>query len=138
MRGGSIPLLAWGLLLVALMVINAIWTGDAIQVGTFAAAALAVFGGAAAFLALAPRESLRRGAPPPAPGPESVPRGSAGALLFGLGVASIVFGLVFGTFPIFFGAGLVIAGLGRLATEIRAERETRVEAAERLGGEAPK
>jgi hypothetical protein len=136
-RGGSIPLLAWGTLLVILMVINWIWAGDAIQVGTFAAAVLAVFGGAAAFLALAPRESLRRGAPPHVVGAEAVPRASAGALLFGLGVASIVFGLVFGTFPIFFGIGLVLAGLGRLAMELRAERESRVEAAERVRRETP-
>ena len=33
MRGGSIPLLAWGALLAVLMVICWIWTGDAIQVG---------------------------------------------------------------------------------------------------------
>src|SRR5690348_7425527 len=137
MRGGSIPLLAWGLLLAVLMVINAIWAGDAIQTGTFAAAILAVFGGAAAFLALAPRESLRRGPPPRVTGPEAVPRASAGALLFGLGVASMLFGLVFGTFPIYFGIGLVVAGLGRLAMEYRAERRTRVEAAQRARGRTP-
>jgi hypothetical protein len=138
MRGGSIPLLAWGLLLVILLVINAVWAGDAIQTGTFAAAILAVFGGAAAFLALAPRESLRRGPPRLMPGPEAVPRASAGALLFGLGVGSILFGLVFGTFPIYFGIGLVAAGLGRLVMEHRAERKTRIEAAERLRRETPK
>jgi hypothetical protein len=135
MRGGSIPLLAWGTLLVILMAINVIWARDAIQAATFGAAVLAIFGGAAAFLALAPRESLRRGAPPHDPAPEAVPRASAGALLFGLGVASIIFGLVFGTFPIFFGVGLVVGGLGRLAVEFRAQRATRVQAAERIRGE---
>jgi hypothetical protein len=126
------------MLLVILMVINWIWSGHAIQVATFGAAILAVFGGAAAFLAFAPRESLRRGPPPAVPGPEAVPRGSAGATLFGLGVASIVFGLVFGTFAIYFGIGVVIASLGRLTVEFREERKSRVEAAERLRREAPR
>ena len=37
MRGGAIPLLAWATLLVILMAINWIWTGDPIQVGTLRA-----------------------------------------------------------------------------------------------------
>ena len=62
MRGGAIPLLAWGSLLVVLLAINWIWTGDAIQIGSFAFAALAVYAGAG-LLALTGRSALRRGIP---------------------------------------------------------------------------
>ena len=44
MRGGALPLLAWATLLIVLMVLNWIWTGDAIQVGTFAFAVAVVLG----------------------------------------------------------------------------------------------
>ena len=138
MRGGAIPLLAWGTLLVMLLAINWIWTGDAIQVGSFAFAALAVFGGAATLIVVAPRQALRRGPPPPLPGPEAVPQASTGALLAGLGVSSIAFGFVFGTFPIFFGAGLLAAAVGRLAIELRAERASRARAQDSLRREAPR
>ena len=39
MRGGALPLLGWGCLLVVLMAINWIWTDDTIQVATFGFAA---------------------------------------------------------------------------------------------------
>ena len=42
MRGGAIPVLAWGTLLAVLLAINWIWTGDAIQVGSFAFALLII------------------------------------------------------------------------------------------------
>jgi hypothetical protein len=125
MRGGAIPLLAWGALLAILGAINWIWTGDAIQVGTFAFAVLAVFAGAGLLIALAGRVALRRGTPEPSPEPETVPQASLGAVLAALAVSSILFGLVFGTFPIYFGAGLLIVSIGRLTIERRAELQTR-------------
>ena len=48
-----------------------------------------------------------------------------GSLLAAVGVASIVFGLAFGKFPIFFGIGLLILGLGLVARERSAERRMR-------------
>ena len=54
MRGGAIPLLCWGTLLVVLMALNWIWTGDAIQVGTFAFAAAVVLGSGLALVLLRP------------------------------------------------------------------------------------
>ena len=125
MRGGAIPLLAWGALLAILGVINWIWTGDAIQVGTFAFAVLAVWLGAALLIALAGRVALRRGTQEPSAAPETVPQASLGAVVLALSVASILFGFVFGTFPIYFGAGLLIVSIGRLTIERRAELLTR-------------
>ena len=125
MRGGAIQLLAWGALLAILGVINWIWTGDAIQVGTFAFAVLAVWLGAALLIALAGRVALRRGTQEPSAAPETVPQASLGAVVLALSVASILFGFVFGTFPIYFGAGLLIVSIGRLTIERRAELRTR-------------
>lgn len=125
MRGGAIPLLAWGMLLAILGAINWIWTGDAIQVGTFAFAVLAVWAGAGLLIALAGRVALRRGTPERSPEPETVPQASLGAVLAALAVSSILFGFVFGTFPIYFGAGLLIVSIGRLTIERRAELRTR-------------
>jgi hypothetical protein len=125
MRGGAIPLLAWGAILAILGAINWIWTGDAIQVGTFAFAVLAVWTGAAVAVGLAGRTALRRGGPEPDPRPRTVPEASLGAVLAALAVASILFGFVFGTFPIYFGAALLALSIGRLVVERRAERRTR-------------
>ena len=66
MRGGAIPLLAWGALLVVLMAINWIWTGDAIQVGTFGFARGA-WSGEAPLALTWPAAARRCGAGPPAP-----------------------------------------------------------------------
>jgi hypothetical protein len=133
-KGGAIPLLAWGTLLLILGAINWIWTGDAIQVGTFGFAVLAIWGSAGLVIALAGRRGLRRGPPELDRQPETVPQGSLGAVLAALSVSSIVFGFVFGTFLIYFGAGLLLISIGRLTVERRSELETRRRAArERLG-----
>jgi hypothetical protein len=129
MRAGAIPLLAWAALLAVLMIVNWIWTGDALQVGTFAFAVLAVLSGAALVAVLSRGEALRPGPPEPSGEPELVVAASAGAVLAALGIASIVFGFVFGTFPIYFGAGVLVIAAGRLVAELRSERQTR----ERLG-----
>ena len=125
MRGGAIPLLVWGTLLLILGAINWIWTGDAIQLGTFAFAVLAVWTGAALLIALAGRLALRRGTPEPRPELETVPGASLGAVVAALAVSSILFGFVFGTFLVYFGVGLLIVSIGRLTIERRAELQTR-------------
>jgi hypothetical protein len=133
MRGGSIPLLAWGTLLLVLMVINLIWTGDAIQVGTFGFAVLAIWGFAVALFVLR-RESIRRGPPPATMDPEAIPDASFSALLIGLSVACILFGVVWSTFLVYFGAGMLLLSLGRMGLELRAERDTR----RRIGTRGPR
>jgi uncharacterized iron-regulated membrane protein len=123
-RGGGIPLLAWGTILLVLYAGNWVWEGRPIQVGTTVFAILVIYGGAG-LLWLARRESLRRGAPPAVPEVESVATASVGAVLAALGLASILFGLVWALFFVYFGAGLLALALGRVATELRAERRTR-------------
>lgn len=130
MRGGAIPLLAWGTVLLVLYAINWIWEGKAIQFGTTLAAVLIIYAGAV-LLWLARRDALRRGPPPAAPELEPVPQASTGAVFTGLSVGAILFGLVWAKFLVFFGAGTLVLSLGRLAVELRSERATR----ERLRGE---
>jgi len=122
-RGGALPLLALGALLVVLGTINLIWTHDAIQVATFAFAALVVLG-AACVAALQRHEAVRRGPPEPERDPRAVPSVSFGAVLAGLAVGSIAFGFAFGRFPVDFGAGMLIVALGRLAIEVRDQRRS--------------
>jgi hypothetical protein len=125
MRGGSIPLLAWGALLAVLMAICWIWTGDAIQVGTFAFAVLVVWGGAALIAAEGGREALRRGVPRDVRRAEAIPTASLGAVLVAMAIGSIIFGFAFGRFLVFFGAGLLLVSAGILLFEIRGQRRTR-------------
>jgi hypothetical protein len=125
-RGGAIPLLAWGTLLVVLLAINWIWTSDAIQVGTFGFAALVIYG-SAVVLWLARREALRRGPPEPRGDPEAVPEASIAAVLLGLSVACILFGLAWAKFLVYFGAGTLALSLGRLWLELRSESASRRE-----------
>jgi multisubunit Na+/H+ antiporter MnhC subunit len=124
MRGGALAPFAWALLLVLLGAINWIWTGDAIQVGTFGFAALAILSLAAGLVRAAP-EARQRGAPEPQGEPEPIPQMSLGAVIAGLAVAAIVLGLAFGHFAIYFGAGLLLVALGRLSVELTAQRRTR-------------
>jgi hypothetical protein len=125
MRGGSIPLLAWGTLLAVLMAICWIWTGDAIQVGTFAFAVLVVWGSAALIAAEGGREALRRGIPREVRRAEAIPTASLGAVLVAVAVGSIVFGFAFGRFLVFFGGGLLVVSVGILLFEVRGQRRTR-------------
>lgn len=130
MRGGAIAIFAWAAILALLGAINWIWSGRAIQVATFGFAVLAVLalGGA---LALASPEALRRGQPERSRGPEAVPSASLGAVLLALGFGSLVFGLAFGHFLIYFGIAVMLLAAGRLIAELRAQRRAR----ERAGGE---
>jgi hypothetical protein len=126
MRGGALPVLAWALLLGLLFTGNWIWTGDAIEVGEFGLALLIILMSALALTA-ANRSALRRGAPPPPPEGhfESVPEVSLAAALAPFAIASVLFGLAFGHFLIYFGAALFVLALGRLGVELRASRRTR-------------
>lgn len=127
MRGGAIPVLAWGTLIVVLLALNWVWTGDAIQIGTFGYAALSILGFGAA-LVIRSRPALRPGPPGEEPEPEVLPDSSLGAVLAAIGVASILFGLVWANFLVLFGAALGIGALGRVAAERRAERRSRRQA----------
>ena len=124
MRGGAIPLLAWATLLVVLMVGNWIWTGDSVQVGSFALAAGLVYA-LAVVLVTWNREALRTGPPPPEHEPQVVPEASLAAVLVGLSIACIGFGLVWAGFLIYFGAGVLVLSLGRLVLELRSELAAR-------------
>lgn len=121
MRGGAIPLLAWGTLLLILMVGNWVWTGDGLQVGLFALATGIIYASAALLVAWN-RQAVRRGSPPATFEPEAVPHASLAAVLLGLGIACTGFGLVWAGFLIYFGAGVVVLSVGRLLLELRAER----------------
>jgi hypothetical protein len=124
-RGGSIPLFAWGLLLVVLLIVNAVWTSDTIQVALFGFAAGVVFLSAIAFAVASRGEGLRRGAPAASDELETVPTSSLGAVMVAAGFAALMFGLVFGRFLIYFGAGVVIASLAQVTREMRDERRAR-------------
>lgn len=130
MRGGAIPLLVWGSLLAVLGAISWIWTGDAIQVGTFGFAILVVIASATGAVLLA-RPAIKRGPPKPRSDPEAIPADSVGAAVAGLSVASILFGFVFGRFFVLFGVGILLASLGRMAIELRAQRRSERAAGER-------
>jgi hypothetical protein len=136
MRGGALAPFAWALLLIVLGALNWIWTGDAIQVGTFGFAALAILALATSLVFASP-EARRKGPPESRPTAETIPGASAAAVLAALAVASIAFGFAFGRFPIYFGAGLLALALARLAVELRAQRRTRRRFAPPTSASAP-
>jgi hypothetical protein len=123
-RGGAIPLLAWATLLIVLMLGNWIWTGDSVQVGSFALAAGLVYALAVVLVAWN-RQALKTGPPPPEDEPQVVPETSLAAVLVGLSIACIGFGIVWAGFLIYFGAGVLVLSLGRLVLELRAELAAR-------------
>jgi hypothetical protein len=123
MRGGAIPLLAWACILGVLFAGNWVWTGDPTQVGEFGfAVALVIICGVS--LAIASRSAIRRGPPPPPPPGQTqeIPELSYGALGAAVALAAVVFGLAFGHFLIYFGAGLFALSIGRIAIELRSAR----------------
>ncbi len=128
MRGGAIPLLAWGTLLLVLYVGNWIWEGRPLQVGVTLLAVLLVYLGAG-LLSLRRREAIRRGPPPAHHELEVLPTASLASVVAGLSIGMILFGLAWAQFLVLFGLGTLIAALGRLAVELRAERRGR----DRLG-----
>jgi hypothetical protein len=122
MRGGAIPVLAWGSILLVLYIGNWIWEGGrSIEVAVTLAALIIVYG-AGAWLYLARREALRPGPPEPRPVLEALPTHSVGAVLAGLSVGMILFGLAWAKFLVDLGVALLIVSLGRLAVEWRSQR----------------
>jgi hypothetical protein len=137
MRGGALPLLAWSLLLGVLLTINWIWTNDTIQVGLFAFAVLSIVTLALTLTAASRGRAIRRGPPEPATGPEAVTEASLGAVLLAIAIASIIFGLAFGRFLVYFGGGLLIISAGLVIREQRAARRSRLAWSERSENESP-
>jgi len=134
-RGGAIPLAVWSAMLLVLYAANWVWTGKKISAAQTVFAVLVIVAFAAA-LALLSRQALRRG-PPTAEGEQEVssPEISLGAVGLAVGAAAALFGLAFGHFTIYFGAGLFAASLGRLVFELRAQRRTERAARGRRSGE---
>ncbi len=125
MRGGAIPVLVWGTVLVVLLALNWVWTGDLIQVASFGFAVATVVAWVTGLTLARPRDALRRGPPSRADEPQAVPSASYGSVLFAVGVASVVFGFAFGHFPIYFGGGLMALAAARIIQERSAERRAR-------------
>jgi hypothetical protein len=130
-RGGAIPLLAWGTVLLVLYVGNWIWEGRLIQAGPTVYAVLAVYA-CGVLLWLRRGEAIKPGPPPPRTDPEAVPEASIAAVLIGLSVGMILFGVVWAQFLVYFGAAVLLLSLGRLALELRSERSSRDRAGEEL------
>jgi hypothetical protein len=124
MRGGSIPILAWGVLLSILTIGNAIWEGRWLQAGQFAFAAIVIFAFALFVFALSGRRALHKGPPEVTREHTAVPEASVGAVVAALSLAMLLFGFVFGSSLIYMGAGFLALSLGRLALEVRSERQT--------------
>ena len=127
MRGGALPLLAWGALIGALWAINWIWTGDTLQVGTYGFAVGLILAWGALYV-LGSRATARRGPPEPSAEAEAVPQSSLGALLLGCAVVAAGFGLVFGAFLVLMGAGLFVGAVALLGRELVAQRRALREA----------
>jgi Na+/H+-translocating membrane pyrophosphatase len=111
MRGSAVQMLLWATMLALAGIGNAIWAGLTVQTATFGAAVLAIVLTVAAILA---RRARR--------GPQPVTHTSFGTMIAAVGVATILFGLVFGHFIVYFGAGLIAVGLGRVAVELHHQR----------------
>jgi hypothetical protein len=124
MRGGAIPILAWGTILLVLAVGNWVWNDRTVSglAATGAAVIIYCFGLA---MWLARREALHRGAPEPTAEPESVPEASLAAVGIGVSAGCALFGLAWAKFLLDFGIALFVVSLGRLALEVRAERASR-------------
>jgi uncharacterized iron-regulated membrane protein len=124
MRGGAIPILAWGTILLVLAVGNWVWNGKAVGSGAASAAVLIIYAfGVAVWLAR--REALRRGPPEPRTDPEAVPQASLAAVGIGVSAGCALFGLAWAKFLLYFGIALFVASVGRLLLEMRAERASR-------------
>jgi uncharacterized iron-regulated membrane protein len=127
MRGGAIPVLVWGTILLVLAVGNWVWDAKPVNSGAASVAVLIIYGAGIA-LWRARRESVRPGPPEPRTEIDTVPQGSVAAVLVGLSIGTIMFGLAWAKFLVFFGLGLLLLSLGRLVLELRAERASRREA----------
>jgi hypothetical protein len=133
-RGGAIPVLAWGTLLLALYLGNWIWDGTHLNpaVTAFAVLLIYVIG---VILILERGAAIRRRPPPSEPGPQAEPDASLAAVVAGLAVACILFGVAWSTFLVFFGAAMLLLALGRLGVELRVQRITVARARARARGD---
>lgn len=127
MRGGAIPILTWGTLLLVLCVGNWVWNDKPVS-GAVATAAVVIVYAFGIALWLGRRESIRRGPPEPPTKPQAVPEASAAAVAIGLSVGCALFGLAWSKFLLYFGIGTLVASLTRLTIELRAERSSRRQA----------
>jgi hypothetical protein len=124
MRGGAIPVLAWGTILLVLYAINWIWEGGRwIQVAITGVALIIIYG-AGVGLYLARREALRRGPPEARATLDVLPSNSLGAVLTGLSVGMILFGFAWAKFLVYLGIALLIVALARVAMERHSQRVT--------------
>jgi uncharacterized iron-regulated membrane protein len=124
MRGGAIPILTWGTILLVLAVGNWVWNDRAVGSGAASAAVVIIYGfGVAVWLAR--REAIRRGPPEPRDEPETVPQASLAAAGMGIAAGCALFGLAWAKFLLYFGVALFIVSAARLALELRAERSSR-------------
>jgi hypothetical protein len=130
MRGGALAILIWATINLVLFIGNWIWDAKPVNAAEAGFAVLIIYATGVG-LWLAGRESIRPGPPEPRPQVEAVPQASLAAVLVGLSTACILFGFAWSTFLVYFGAGLLLAALARLAIEVRSERISRREA-ERL------
>jgi O-antigen ligase len=131
MRGGAIPVIAWGTILLVLAIGNAVWDSKPVNgIEAFVATLIVYF--TALLLWLARHDSIRRGPPPPETEIEPVPQSSTGAVFVGISVATILFGFAWSKFFVYFGAGALLLSLGRLVVELRSERITNRRARQEL------
>jgi hypothetical protein len=129
--------LAWAGLLTVLLAVNAVWTGDEIQIAEYGFAVLVIVL-AGVLLIARHRAAIRRGPPEPRPARvEAVPDLSFAAVLAAIAVASILFGLAWAYFLVYFGGGLLLLSLGRLAVEEQAARASRERAEKRPAADEP-
>jgi hypothetical protein len=124
MRAGAVPLLIWSSLLGVLLAVHWIWTEDTIENASFGFA-IGVILTSAVLLIARSRDAVRRGEPEPTHGLEAIPQASLGGLLTGCAVVAVGFGLVFGSFLVFIGAGVFVAAVGLLVRELRDERRAK-------------
>lgn len=124
MRGGAIPILAWGTILLVLAVGNWVWNDKTVG-GLAATGAVVIIYGFGVAVWLARREAIRRGPPEPCDEVEHVPQMSVAAMVMGLSAGCALFGLAWAKFLLYFGAAMFLLALGRLTIELRAERATR-------------
>lgn len=124
MRGGAIPILSWGTILLILAAGNWVWDDKTVN-GLVATGAVVIIYCVGLAVWAARHEAIRRGAPEARTEPESVPQASLAAVGIGLSVGCALFGLAWARFLLDFGIAMFIVSVGRLALEIRAERASR-------------
>jgi hypothetical protein len=134
MRGGAIPVLAWGTILLVLAIGNWVWNARLVG-GAAASAAVAIVYLFGVVLWTSRREAIRRGPPEARPALDSVPQASLAAAGVGVSLGCILFGIAWAKFLVDFGIGLLVLSIGRLVLEMRAERRSRIDA---VGREARK